>query len=148
MATSLRTSWIFGRTTMKWKLTAITSSKKAKITTAPKLVNYLKFATIGMDALISATIELLLDSPLKVSMIPIAWTYAKLIQLHVPQLALSMVPLLMIADNVWALANTADKPTRISSSARLKESGRTLTKMLNKNLRVSLLSPTKSSTKP
>merc|ERR1712196_531120 len=81
-------------------------------------------------------------------MIPTACRNAKPIQLHVPQLALSMVQILMPAQNVWALAHTAEQLTGKSSSAKLEESGRMLTIMLEQNLRVSLLSPTKSSRKP
>jgi len=149
MATSLRKSLIFGRTTHKWVLTAMSSSHKAENTTSPKLVNSLKFATIKMDANTSAIIEINnLNLPLKVSMIPTAWRNAKPIQLHVPQLALSMVTILMLAQNVWVLAHTAEQPTGKSSLATLEKSGRQLTEMLERNLRVSLLSPTKSSQKP
>lgn len=137
MATNLRTSWIFGRTTEKCKLTAIIFSQKAENTTTPKLVNSLKFATIRMDAHTSAIIEMKLNSPLKVSMIPTACRNAKPIQLHVPQLALSMVQILMPAQNVWALAHTAEQPTRNSLSAPLEKSGGKLTKMFNQNLRLS-----------
>lgn len=129
-------------------LTAMSSSKKAEITTTPKLVNSLKFATIRMDANTSAIIEMKLNSPLKVSMIPTACRNAKPIQLHVPQLALLMVQIRMTAEHVWALAHTAEQLTRKSSSAKLEKRGRMLTKMLEQNLRVSLLSPTKSSRKP
>ena len=123
---------------------------KAEITTDPKLVYSPKFANIRMDAHTSATICQNPNSRLLVSMVATACRHARHIQLNVPQFAQTVIMLhnLMPAQTVLALAHTAEQLFENTLLLMLEKSGKPSQATLEPNLRVSLLSPTKSSQQP